>query len=144
MLNSSQESLHRYFNRFCTNRFRAWLNCEDFEVKPYYVATKMTQKKINWKEYSLMVPGLVWYIVIPEIYRGSFTTHIIPVVCVQDRITWSYKCTTDWFWSRNPWHTMLLESDWTKKGPSEYVRQALGSVDDRNHISLWDSMMIFA
>ena len=30
-----------------------------FIVKPYYVATKMTQKKIKWKEYSLMVPGNV-------------------------------------------------------------------------------------
>lgn len=58
------------------NLSKEYPNVKFQSVKPYYVATKMTQKKINWKEYSLMVPG-----------------------------------------------------------PSEYVRQALGSVDDTNHIS---------
>lgn len=58
------------------NLNKEYPNIKFQSVKPYYVATKMTQKKINWKEYSLMVPG-----------------------------------------------------------PSEYVRQALGSVGDRNHIS---------
>ena len=65
MLNSSQESLDQIafqnvMKKLC--RFKnlvllSYINYQDLQVKPYYVATKMTQKKINWKEYSLMVPG---------------------------------------------------------------------------------------